>query len=434
MEYGEYEEYLSRHRFPLGTAVAVYFKEEGGYLYLHSLGAGAHGQISLVRPVDDGFHADNPTLFARKRALGQLPGGPTPIDDEQYPVTDYVYPGRPHPCVPEVFPPVFFGNDAYPPGFPGHAVRQRFCNGGSLFQLRLKCNRARFVVPEAFIWTLLTQLTETLLWLHQAGLTHGDVHCRNIYLHYRTATSSSPEVFLGDFGNAGSATPTRLRLEFKDMVGAIKSLIACHVGHAPGGDRDPHHESTWAPYSGLLQRTLDRIAVAVSGGGYGDQLSPAIHETVRVQFARWKDTGRCSADPCVRASVAWTRPPQAIAPLFFDEKGLADLMRGRHPRFRELYGDGDGAGNNPLQPMQGRGVIEPWEFALVDRRTLAIIGVLTDEEVREHVRVWGAVRSFEDAVEEEDAEEEIERLPLLRLNSWSLPRSSSSLEEGELMA
>lgn len=377
------EQFLLRYRFPLGTAVAIYFRERGGHLYLKPLGTGCGGQVMLVRPVDDRTNVKNPTLFARKRGCGDSVYEKAQVNEE-YTVPDYAYPGKTHPSIPRVFTPDFFGSLAYSPGFAGHVVYQDFCNGGNLYELRVKYAEARKAVPETFIWVLLRKITEVLRWLHQNNLVHRDCHVRNVFLHYQTPTSPYPDVFLGNFCNAQTVETWERRLDIDDMVMTIKYLVACHVDDTA---LDPcrHSGVTWKPYSGTLKRTVELMNKSMYDR-FGDLVSDAVYEMVERQFSFW--TQSCNAtDVCSKENVAWTKPCHSTSPLLFNEKQLADVVRGYHPKSTELYGE---AGSNK-EPEDWCGIIRPWDFTLVDKATLSIIKVLTEEEVSEYVEAWSSV-------------------------------------------
>ncbi|KAL9617145.1 MAG: hypothetical protein Q9160_008042 [Pyrenula sp. 1 TL-2023] len=377
-------------RLPPGTAVAIYFREDDGFLYLGSLGSGSHGQVALVRPVKDG-ESSSPTLFARKRALGKINRVVADVD-ETYDVREYKYPKHPHPSVPRALSLHFFASSSYYPGFPGHAVRFPFLNGGNLGRLCQMYASHKFHFPEAFMWSVLTKITRTLVRLHEDGVAHRDIAARNIFLNYENQTAAHPDVFLGDFGLAGTATISRMTADFKDLRNIMHHLAACRLGRYPPA-LPLNLEAIWgfSSYSNILFDTVKGVSDIVAAEQDSGILTNAVGQFVEQQFSRWDQNERIKTY-ILRGRLDWTRPKHPTMPLLFGTEEFATLIGGPHLRGTEIFGGGS---MNPNRYVDYLGIAPPWEFAIVDRKTLSIVNVLTDEEVRDFAKAWGTIRDVD---------------------------------------
>lgn len=69
-----------------------------------------------------------------------------------------------------------------------------FCNGGDLSELSEN-------TPASVIYRLVAQVTRTLVFMHQNGVAHNDLHSGNVFVHYPEDVSL-PEFYIGDFGHS----------------------------------------------------------------------------------------------------------------------------------------------------------------------------------------------------------------------------------------
>lgn len=373
---------------------AILFEEnDHKFLYVSTLGAGCQGQALLVRQISDGIISTDDagnkvSFFVRKRAkrrAGERCSESTPTEIQ-----------FPYPCPEKSVPVTHFWKPCSDHDRKNDFTSiQDFCNGGSLFELGRKFLRAHKFVPEFFLWQVFTSLCELMQWLHYEAspqIAHHDIHCGNIFLHYKDE-KHNPEVFLGDFGYAkrlvGDDVPddealNEVRLDILRVTDVVLELAASGFGrYGPGFEVDE-----WMRWIGFTP--------------YSEEFMEAIYSTRKAcagDNLNSRDVWNKHVRPAAKAaqhdlihkgeewSVRWTRPESQVSPLLLSDEDLANLGDFDHPLKYRILGD---MYSDTTDSDKGKlGIIAPFSYVLVKPDTLEVIRERKWQEIASIGVVYG---------------------------------------------
>lgn len=327
-----------------GSTYAIYFDEGPGYLFAGDLGRGCRGKAMLVRS------CAHDKLYVRKRVLNQQNENTCDLHHDE--VSNH----RRFRYIPQLV-------DWTSYGWKSYSMTEQFCNGGTLWDLLYDPDtRFRLPVAEVFIWRVLTQLLETLEYIHhhRHPVVQGDLQPQNVFLHWREEVLLGkheeyhhlPDFYLGDFGNSRVNWHPALAEYDQRMLHTLINALCPDITLKPGESQDYQDKSPH--YSKELRECLAILPKPFNFNG--DNKHPENPTPTRV----------------LREKI------MQIA-----SRKIADLESGDRRDFRFLLPPvpGDHVGKEKSN-FYGLDIDEPWYYARVDEKT----GVLLDVEPKGKVK------------------------------------------------